>query len=646
MKLGLDPVLAHQTLFPHRHSEQTKPFHKTIIEDWHSYDPNVLSLVFRDGGKSTIAEEAIATMGCFAKFHNGLIIGETETRAKERLNAIKHELETNEDIFALFGDMKGAKWQEAYIELSNGVVIQAYGRGQSLRGVKHLHYRPDMAFCDDLEDEESVRTPDTRKKTLDWFVKTLMPAMAPNARIRMAATPLDPEALALTLAKLLSWTVRTIPICYIDPETQTELSSWPERYPMSWIIAKRDEYEQLGEMGVWLQEYMMQAENPGDKIFSADMFRIEPQVRAWQPTYAVYDPARTVKTTSATTGKVVGSWVNNRLVIWQASGELWRPDEMIEDMFKTDDRFQPIAIGVEEDGLHEFIMQPLRHAQIQRGHPLPIRPLKAPRGKLDFIRSLQPFFKANEIIFAGEDAGFAELRKQLLSFPSGRIDVPNALAYFLKLRPGLPMYDNFALANIMDHIEIVKRHPIYLCLNATNAVTTAALVQLYDGILWMIADFAREGDPGASLADIIREAGPVAGQPFTCIAGPRHFQGYDVVGLRAAARKVPADVRPGGAEHKGREELRQMLKKLSHGQPALRVSAKASWALRAFSGGYAREVGRDQANEGVYKVLCEGLEAFAATFSSGVGGDDKDLHYAYTGDGRRYISALANPKER
>lgn len=642
LQLGREPLLAHRALFRHRHPEDTQSFHNQLIEDWHSPMPNVGSMVFRGGGKSTVAEEAIVVMACLRQFKNALVIGETETRAKERLAAIKNEFETNDKLLDLFGDLRGPKWQESYIELSNGSVIQAYGRGQSLRGVKHLHYRPDLALLDDLEDEESVRTPESRQKTLDWFTKTLMPALTPKARVRMAATPLHPEALALRLSRSPAWTWRKYPITYKDEDSQ-EQSTWSDRYPLEWIRSKRKDYEELGELRVWMQEYMCEAENAQDKTFSVEMFRSEALIRTWQPVYAVYDPARTVKATSASTGKVVGSWVNNRLVVWEASGHMWKPDEIIEDIFKVEERYNPVLIGVEEDGLHEFIMQPLRHAQITRGQPVPIKPLKAPKGKLDFIKGLQPFFKAGEVIFASESGDMEELKKQLLSFPTGRIDVPNALAYFLTLRPGIPIFDGFNANNIVEDIAVMRHRPIYLCCNATNATTTVLMVQVYDGVLNILADYVREGDPGAVLPDIIKEASLFARKSFTLTAPPQHFAAYAQTGLVGAAKRVPVEITRGGEMLKGREELRAMMRRLAHGLPALRVSSKATWALRAFAGGYARAIGKDYAGEGEYRVMMEGLESFAASLVSGLRDQEGEgIRYEQTSDGRRYISALAN----
>src|SRR5262249_29397762 len=157
---------------------------------------------------------------------------------------------------------------------------------------------------------------------------------------------------------------------------------------------------------------------PATKPFTAEMFRVEPVLRSWHAVYAMVDPARTAKPeTSATTGVAVWSWINNRLIVWDAYARYWKPDEIIRDCFRIGEEFRPVVLGIEEDGLNEFILQPLRQEQIGRGISLPIQAVRAPKGKLDFIRALQPFFNAREVIFAKP---LDELRAQLLSFPTGR----------------------------------------------------------------------------------------------------------------------------------------------------------------------------------------------------------------------------------
>lgn len=639
LKIARNPRLAHAVLFRHRHPQASPDCHGDLIDLAHGPDQHALFMAFRGLGKSTLAEEAITLLSNMRRFRNCLIVGENLQRATDRLRSIKHELETNPYLEELFENQVGPTWQEAKIVLTNGVVIQAHGQGQSLRGTKHLDARPDFLFIDDLESADTVATPDARKKLSDWFYSELLPALEPGARVRMAATPLDPDALAVKLSRSPDWKTLVIPIETLDQDAKP-LASWPARFPLDFCQKKKTELYREGKTAIWEQEYMCRAVDPTSRIFTQDMFRCEPQVRTWHPTYAIYDPARTTNKNSASTGRIVASWVQNRLVIWEASAPMWKPDEIIQDMFEVDDKYQPIAIGVEEDGLHEFIMQPLRHSQVQRGHLLPIRPLKAPKGKLDFIRSTQPFFKAREVLFAGERSSFEDAIAQFLSFPTGRIDVPNALAYMMVVRPGLPIYDGFTHLNIVEDLRAYARSPLYLAINATEQVTCAILLELHQGAVHILADCVRDGDAGTSLSEILQELRVVAGRQFTIFAPKSHFTAYDTAGLKAAARKQPVELRRGGELHEGREQLRSLMTRLVRGQIAFKVSTQATWTLRALSGGYARPHNKDRVDDGAYKVLIEGLEAFAATLAYTANeSDGMDVTYATTPDGRRYISA-------
>lgn len=640
-RLARSPRLAHATFFKHRHPDTTPAFHYELIDLWHGLDPRVVVEAFRGAAKSTLAEEAIIIAACLRKFRNGLILGETFDRSVERLKSIKHEFEENPFIAELFGDLVGDTWTESRIVLRNGVCIQAVGRGQSLRGVKHLDARPDMAFGDDIENEESVLTPDARAKTMRWLMSVVFPALDPDYKVRINGTPLDPESMIVQISRDPGWVHRRYPIRHIDPVTDEMVATWPDRFPLEMIEEIEGRYQRLGLTTNFKQEYECVAEDPAVKAFTSDMIKVEPTVRTWQATYSMYDPARTIKATSATTGVVHFSWINNRLTVWDAYGPKWKPDEIIADMFRADELYGPVTIGVERDGLEEFILQPLRQEQVRRGYAIPIRPMKAPKGKLDFIRSLQPFFKAGEVIFVKD---LPELKAQLLGFPTGLIDIPNALAYAMVLRPGQPIYENFSYQNVVEEIFKLPRQPMYLAVNATQMYTTAVLVQHNDGVFNVLADWVREGDPGAVLSGILADAGMEAGVRPRLYSPPEHFGNYDTVGLRGAARKVPVDLGQGGLALDGRDEIRALLRRQVRQGPALRVSQRARWTLNGFSGGYCKEVLKNGqlsefATEGPYKTLFEGLESFASLLKMGHIGEDQPINWQTTSDGRRYISS-------
>lgn len=643
-KLATNVRLAHQTLFAHRHPQETPEFHWDLISDFHSPRPRICTQAFRGAAKSSILEEGVCIAAGFRMFRNCLILGDTEDRAADRLRAIRHEFETNEALRALFGELRGRTWLEKRIVLSNGVIIQSFGREQALRGVKHNDMRPDFCVGDDIENEESVSTPERIAKTMKWFLAVVLPALDINARVRMNGTPLHPQAMICQLAADRTWLSRIYPILVKDEETGEERSLWPARYPMSWIEDKRETYARHGYFSHFSQEYLCRAEDPQSKTFTQNMIHIEPTVRTWHATYAMIDPARTKRETSASTGIAVWSWINRRLVVWEGRAGMWMPDEIVNEIFRVDETYSPVVIGVETNSLEEFIMQPLRHEQVRRGFAIPIRGMRAPKDKMKFISGLQPFFKAKEVIFA---KNCPDLQAQLLGFPIGRIDVPNALAYALMLRPGQPIYDGFNSAlNVMEEVPLVLRAQTYLAINATQACTTAALCQLVDGRVTVLADWVREGDPGSNLDAILREAGPMAQGKPKLFAPPRHFTAYDLIGLRAAARMVPTDLNRGGQEQVGREEIRALFNRMSRGRPMVQVSSSARWTLNALSGGYCREVTRagaltEQAIEGPYRTLMEGIESLAALTKSITLNEDDEVHYAHTADGRRYISALA-----
>lgn len=642
--IGSDPRMAHRVLFEHRHSNRTPPFHNEIIDLWHSDYPRVLIEAFRGAAKSSIAEEAITVQAALRRFKNGIILGETYERGCERLRAIKHEFENNDFLEHLFGKLVGTTWAEDRCILTNGVIIQVFGRGQSLRGSKHLTSRPDRAFLDDIENKESVASPEAIEKTMDWLMATVMPALEPTAFIRVNGTPLHPRSVICQLAADPGWVSRVYPIERVNPESGERESLWPDRFPMRRINDTRASYERLGLAQSYAQEFLCKAEDPASKPFKPEMIKVEPTVRTWQATYAMCDPARTIKATSASTGYAVWSWIGFKLVVWDAFAGFHKPDEIVAGIFKIDSDYRPVAIGVEKDGLEEFIMQPLRHEQVRRGYAIPIRDMKAPAGKLDFITSLQPFFKAGEVVFAKD---CPDARAQFLSFPTGRIDIPNALAYALKLRPGSPMYDNFTVQNIAEDLPVSPYSPVFLAVNSDGRCTTAALMQTSDGGLRIFADWVRDGDPGLNLTVILQEAGLIAQQRVRLYAPPAHSSQYDTIGLRAAAKLVPCEIGRGGPELAGREQMRGLLGKLARSRPAFLVGSSARWTLNALAGGYAKDIGRSgslaqEASEGPYRVLMEGIESFAALMKSSIISEDEmPANYAYTAQGRKYLTSRA-----
>ena len=640
-----NPYAAHQALFDHQF--EAAPFHKQMAELYWSSAERGAVQCFRGSAKSTLAEESIILQALFKRFNYAVILGANEERACDRLLKIKYQFEMNTNLEALFGPSRGDLWQSTKIVLRNGVCIHAIGAGQSLRGMKYLDWRPQFALIDDLEELsrylDNVSTPEKREELSEWLYGSFLPALAePSPRIRMAGTPLHEESLISRVSRLSDWNPIIVPIEYLS-ETGQRVPSWPAVFPLAKIDKMRGEYVEAGRLETFGQEFLCRSTSPEARSFRNSMFRYdEARYHTWEPVYVIYDPARTVGPQSCSTGKIAASWVGGRLLVWEATANFWQPDELINDVFQADNLYHPIAIGVEETGLNQFILQPLRASQVTRGHPVPLRAVNPPRGpgKENFILRLQPLFAAGEVIFCGQRESFGPLVKELLGFPYGAKDVINALAYMLEMKPGIPVYENFAQENVFDPVFVEASGTPFLILGSDGNSTAGVLVRSKQGFIYVTHDWLEAGNCGDIIEGIAQDVRALIGGRPTCYAGPQHFQQYDNIGLRAAARSCGLNLLQGGSLIQGREELRRLIQLIRGQTPMFRVSKDATWTVRALSGGYARMPDKKEIKEGGYKVIGEALETFAAVLAMGDFDGEQNLIYATTRDGRRFLSSM------
>jgi len=638
-----DRALAHRVLFKHRHPQESCAAHDEVATTLHDGHALRQYWAFRGFAKSTLAEEALVLGALYREFHNGLIVGSSEKRAQERLESVAHELDTNEDLHELFGNPRGRVWAEDRIVLANGVIIQALGRGQKMRGAKYINWRPDFVLLDDVDEDDESRNPDVHEKTVNWLFNVLVPALDPAWRIRVLATPRDTRGLPNVLKNDPSCETLVFPIETYGFDGE-RVPQWPERFPLAEIDRIKALYERQGKMTAYKQEYMCEIDTGRKRAFDKKLIRVEPTVRAWQSTCIMIDPARTVNvTTSATTGYAAWSWIGSRLMVWKTLAGLHRPSEIIQTAFEWDEIFQPIFLGVEKTGLNEWLMQPFRTEIARRQHALPLKPVEAPKGKVDFILGLQPFAEAGELVLAEE---MPDLIAQLESFPSGRIDIPNALAYALRMRPGLAVYEDFSQFFVAEQPPLNAHKPTWLALNAERGAVAGALAQLQEGRLAVVADWLAEGEPGAVLDMILQEARLEGRREPRLVIHPQAFDPHNNLGLVQAARRLKADIYKGGPCEPGRDEIRRLMQQGLRSTPRLQVAAGARWVLNGMAGGYCRAAAKrggieEAAEENVYRTMIEALESFAALgalASDQVEGQDR--HYATSRDGSRYTSAL------
>ena len=626
-----DRALAAATIFRHRHTNETPDFHVEMHDAWRSADEFVLIEAFRGAGKSTTAEEFIALEACFENFGYLILGGETYTKACQRLESIKYELSTNMKIYNLFGDVRGKKtagqvWNEGMIELANGVVIQAFGWEQEVRGWKHHDRRPDRCYLDDIENEERVREMASVDASIRKLYKQILPAMDKTRRkIRVTGTPLADDCLINRLRGRADWTKFFFPICNGDIDDERTESIWPDRFPMEWVRQERDRMAEGGMLADFMQEYMLIAAQTVGKPFKEEYLVFEdvaPPV--FMRRKGLLDPARTTDTKNAETGHCVVGQLGSRFYVFESGGDSWQPSEQVDWMFTTSAENDDCAIGVEADGLNDWLMEPVRKESIKRGNALDVRPIFAPkdRDKVSFITGLQPFFKSGSIVFVGGRQKHGKLIQQILNFPAGKRDVINSLAFIQKVFAGAPVYPEFSPTNVLHDTVAGRNDRLALAVNADSRETVAALISVSGVSKIVMNDWATAMNPADALQDIVALVRMLyPGKEIQAFVPAEVWDQQERQPLLPALRNLALKPYRGGYASQCRGILGLDMRTEWKGRRMFCVDRRATYTMNALVGDYATAYGRDGRQEGApepgtSRLIMEAIECLASSLSS------------------------------
>ena len=176
---------------------ETPFFHYEVADAVMDYDVRQLAVVLPRGhGKTVLTKANILHDFVFAK--EPLFYGWVAASSKisvPNLDYVKYHLEYNDSVRYYFGDLKGRKWTEDDIELSNGCKLISKSNLSGIRGGAKLHKRYDLIVLDDFEDENNTITPEARSKISNLVTAVVFPALEPKTgRLRINGTPVHYDA--------------------------------------------------------------------------------------------------------------------------------------------------------------------------------------------------------------------------------------------------------------------------------------------------------------------------------------------------------------------------------------------------------------------------------------------------------------------
>ncbi|MBN2293668.1 MAG: hypothetical protein JXM70_14660 [Pirellulales bacterium] len=194
----------------------------------HNRDTKLNVLGPRGGAKSTIGTLAYPLRAAVEKTEPYIwIVSDTKHQAAAHLENIRCELTANRLLSEAYPDAagRGPVWRSGRIVLRNGVVIEAFGTGQRIRGRRYREHRPSLIVCDDLQNDSHIVSATQRERGRTWFHGTLLKAGDRRTNVVNLATALHREALAMEICRMPGWTSRVFKAIQHWPE---EMSLWQE----------------------------------------------------------------------------------------------------------------------------------------------------------------------------------------------------------------------------------------------------------------------------------------------------------------------------------------------------------------------------------------------------------------------------------
>jgi len=392
-------------LFPERFYLPFSKLHDEIFEVLDNDDiQKVVIAAPRGFGKTSTINLAYPAKHILFRNKRFIVpISNSATSATLQAENLKRELVSNTTVGELFGDIKSDQWSKDQWIANGETMIMPRGSGQQVRGLLHGNYRPDLIVLDDLEDAESVKSEEQRKKLKEWFYADVCNSVNRSRKdwkIVVIGTILHEDSLLVNLLESPDWHSVQLSIC--DDHYN---SNWEDFMTSEDVKQLAESYRTSGMLDVFYREYRNMPISTEDAVFKSDYFKYYEEVELRKnkkiENLLILDPAKTVKMHSAESA-IVGIGIDvesNAIYVRDIVSKMMHPDEIYDELFAMAQRLNVRVIGIEVTSLHEFITYPLKNEMVRRGLNYELIELHArggsniEKGKAQRIASLAPFYR-------------------------------------------------------------------------------------------------------------------------------------------------------------------------------------------------------------------------------------------------------------
>lgn len=453
---AIHPVAWGRMFLPNHMGVTPARFHWELGDLLFGSDQRVAVAAPRGHAKSTFMDLVCLLYGAAHRlFDFCILISDSADQAKLQLEDLRRECETNEVLIATYpGLAPGKPWREDDLVFANGVRITALGAGQKVRGRKHNGKRPDLVICDDLENDEAVKTIERRMKLRRWFRAGVLPAIHPKrGRVRVVGTILHSDSLLSRLLRTAGWTRRKWKALADDGR-----ALWPEWRPSEQLLREKEEARKDGMLSTWYQEFqnisIADEENPF-RTEDIQYFDRLPENCGHVYRSLYVDPAIGEDAKNDFTAyTVVYATYDGHWYVVEAFRRKHDPAQMIKTIRALHRKHGLDVIGVESVAFQRSITFWLSHRseeledddQEDLSHM--VEAIIPDQDKLRRILALQPFYRAHRIHHSNLLGN--RLEHELLNLMSlDHEDVADSLAghLFITLRPEAPKRRKIRMAD-------------------------------------------------------------------------------------------------------------------------------------------------------------------------------------------------------
>jgi predicted phage terminase large subunit-like protein len=348
-------------------------------------------------------------------------VSANQDKASTLLSDVQAQLEHNALWENDYGSAKNqGNWSEDHFITNSGIGFWAFGRGQSPRGIRAGAQRPNYCNADDLDDKTIVRNIVRVREVRDWLMEDLYGALGlKGARFVVSGNRIHKESI---LAHVVGDIEETDPkrdgITHIkvyaleNPKTHRKdyngTPAWHQNHTREAIMNRR---ARIGERA-WRREYFHEHTEEG--IVYGDP--------SWKNTQA--SDYKAVVAVGSASGKlyIISSFCRQSSIA-----------AMAKEYYTIYHRYADKARYYIEGGLVQDILYRDEFTRLDQelGFILPIRIDTRKKGdKYTRIENLTPLFERGMVYFNEanrSDSGMQALVMQLLAFPAGNDDGPDAL---------------------------------------------------------------------------------------------------------------------------------------------------------------------------------------------------------------------------